>query len=295
MHSELVTKLSGDFPELIINNLRLIGEGWDNTAVLVNNNIVFRVPKNLPEHLANITREHTKVEIKTLSRLREKLPVIIPVIQYVASDKSYYGYNYIPGDKLSSDGINNIEDFVNLWIDTSVAISTLIGIDEAKSIGIETFPFNDYRLRRINEVVNAGILNNELTSLAKDASKNYMELGKQSTKGVVHGDLGLGNWLYDRDTNSYAVIDWSDICIAPQEFQMYRLINDLPDYTELVINRYYEETGQRINKQLLFTCGSVSILSVIGELIGNADTKADLVKAKISQLSDWRALQTEIS
>jgi hypothetical protein len=34
---------------------------------------------------------------------------------------------------------------------------------------------------------------------------------------TMHGDLGLSHWLIDEHDHPYAVIDWSDACLAPVE------------------------------------------------------------------------------
>ena len=101
MNDQLKQKLESDFPDLVITEIKQIGEGWDNVAYLTNNEVVFRVPKKKTEEIAQEIIDHTKTEIQFLKRIEGNLPVKSPSIKYVAEDKSYYGYSFANGQQVS--------------------------------------------------------------------------------------------------------------------------------------------------------------------------------------------------
>ncbi len=86
------------FPALTVEHCRLLGEGWDSAAWLVNNLLLFRFPKRLA--VARALRR----EIALLPALAPTLPVAIPHFTYVAGwgaptdpALSFVGYPLLDG------------------------------------------------------------------------------------------------------------------------------------------------------------------------------------------------------
>lgn len=291
MNNKLKRKLEYDFPELIVTDVKEIGEGWDNIACLVNNETVFRVPKKSYEDLAQGIIDHTKAEIKFLRKVENKLPAKTPIIRYVAKDEVYYGYAYIDGSQVSLEKLADKERFVKLWIDTAIAISNSMTVDQAKELGIKLVTLNEYRLNRVRQVAENGILDKGLQELAEDTLNGYLKAWDKAPQFILHGDPGLGNWIYDEESKKFTLVDWSDLCVGPQEFQMYRLINDMPEYIDLACSYYFDKTGLCIDKNLLFLCGNASILSMLGAFLEREGQESTNVKKKIDQLKFWKSLQ----
>ncbi|MFO0971158.1 MAG: aminoglycoside phosphotransferase family protein [Candidatus Saccharimonadales bacterium] len=289
MDEQLKQKLESDFPNLVIAEIKRIGEGWDNIAYLVNNEVVFRVPKKKTEEIAQEILDHTKTEIQFLKRIEGKLPVKSPSIKYVAEDKSYYGYTFASGGQVSFEEIKDKEGFVKLWIDTAMALGKSMPLDDATKMGVKQVSLNEYRLKRVKQVIDSKILDDELHELAEYTLQNYLAVWNQAPQFILHGDPGLGNWVYDEPLNTYTLIDWSDICIGPQEFQVYRLVNDMPDYVDLIIQYYFEKAGIEISQELIFLCGYASILSMLGAFMERGDEQG--IRAKTKQLKFWKSLQ----
>lgn len=288
MDEQLKQKLKSDFPNLVIAEIKRIGEGWDNIAYVVNNEVVFRVPKKKTEEIAQEILDHTKTEIEFLKRIEGKLPVKSPSIKYVAEDKSYYGYSFANGNQVAYEEIEDKEGFVKLWIDTAIALGNSMPLNDATKVGVRQVSLNEYRLKRVKQVIDSKILDDELHELAEYTLRNYLAVWNQASQFILHGDPGLGNWVYDEPSNTYTLIDWSDICIGPQEFQLYRLVNDMPDYIELIIRYFFEKVGIEINRELIFLCGNASILSMLGAFMEREDEQG--VQEKMKQLKFWKAL-----
>jgi serine/threonine-protein kinase RIO1 len=130
-------------------------------------------------------------------------------------------------------------------------------------------------------------LSPEQTKIVRDSTSSYLLNWNSAKLVLVHGDLGAGNWLFDKIQHTYAVIDWSDSCFAPQEFQMYRLITDYPEKINEIIQLFEGRSGRRINRDLIFDCGVLSICSRIAECMERAPLTVDI---KIQELEAWSNL-----
>lgn len=69
--------IQSNFTELKIINIRPLGEGWMSRTFLVNDQIVFRFPKNEEGAM------DTKKEIKVLPRLKKAISLAITEFLYV--------------------------------------------------------------------------------------------------------------------------------------------------------------------------------------------------------------------
>ena len=283
-------KIESDFPNLNILEISKIGEGWDNEAYLVNNEIVFRLPKEGKDNFFDKERiQHTQSEIKLLKSIENKLPVLIPKVTHVAPDSLYYGYEFLPGERVTESVLSTEKkkkDFAKLWIKATLNMEKSLDIEEAKIIGLRPFTSNEYRLEQIKKVIDSNLLNSNMLSIAKGTLKNYISAWNSARKVFVHADMGFFNWVYSKENNTYAIIDWSDACIAPIEFHMYRLIEDIPSQIDFACNFYKQISGQKIDKSLLFMCGNASLISMMGEHIGS--DKIDKYKERFTK---WAQLQ----
>lgn len=78
--------LESQFPTLAPMGLRLLGEGWDNTAFLVNETWVFRFPRR------QMGARLLAGETQTLLHLANQLPLLIPYPQFTGRPEGEYPY-----------------------------------------------------------------------------------------------------------------------------------------------------------------------------------------------------------
>ena len=88
--------LQSDFPALEIETLTALGEGWNSSAFLVNEQWVFRFPKRKD------VEEHLNRELNLLPQLAGILPVAVPQFSFTARTPlsfpfSYAGYRKMEG------------------------------------------------------------------------------------------------------------------------------------------------------------------------------------------------------
>src|SRR5213078_2237000 len=81
--------VDAQFPDLRPVQLELLGEGWDNTAYLVNNLIVFRFPRR------EVAAPLLEVEARVLPRIAPRLPVPVPRPRWVGRATSEYPWPFL--------------------------------------------------------------------------------------------------------------------------------------------------------------------------------------------------------
>ena len=91
---QLLIKIRKEFPDLKWKTANHNVEGWDHYVIILDNKYVFRFPrtKHYLERLEN--------EISLLEYLRKRVKISIPQYTHVAKDKSFAGYELIPGEQL---------------------------------------------------------------------------------------------------------------------------------------------------------------------------------------------------
>ena len=96
----LKTQIQQDFPDLVINSIKVIGTGWHHNAVDINGSIIFRIPHHTYGH--DITPVTVNYETELLKRLKGKVPVSIPDPRYIAPNNDYFGSCYSFGLRAAS-------------------------------------------------------------------------------------------------------------------------------------------------------------------------------------------------
>lgn len=90
---------------LSVNSIKILGEGLDSIAYIVNNDCIFKMSKHQE------ARENLKKEVQVLNYIKGKVSLQVPIIEYYSEEYSICGYKEIKGtiltpkiyDKLSKD------------------------------------------------------------------------------------------------------------------------------------------------------------------------------------------------
>lgn len=291
---EYQLKLKVDFPELLVENLKIIGKGWHHDAIEVNNTIIFRIPRG--DHQSDITSTSVHYETAALKLLQGKLPVEIPNPLYIANDFSYFGYPKLPGillaevwDALSDNDKNrSIEDWVNIII----SIYDSISLEEAHTLKIPLFiaPGSD-----VSETAKKIYAIDGLESYIYEFSKNVLaELSQidieNEQQAVIHNDLHFFNLLVDSAKHKLiGVIDWTDICIGPiaREFSVWEWQHD--NSLEKSIAVYTSKTGRTMDIQQARLWKHLETISDLVEATEVGDTKK--VNESIEHIRQWSSIE----
>lgn len=211
-------QIQTDFPELVIKNFALIGSGWDHDAVLVNDQLIFRLPKDSDDLEAQ--SPHVLYEVKVLDYLRDRLPIEIPHPTHVSPSSSYFGYPKLEGLMISEDQATptklNRPALLRDWVSISFQIHSAMSVETARLLGVPVYQPDFSLAQRFcsKSTVNKALREHTLKVLA--GIELFMKHGQ--TFVFAHNDFRFQNMLLDPEAaKTKGLIDWSDMGIAPIE------------------------------------------------------------------------------
>lgn len=217
---EIKNSLQSLFPQLKIEDISTLGFGNDSIAVLINKQIVFKIPKH-KKASSNLMREK-----QILDLIKGKISIPIPNLQYYAvlpNGFNVIGYNKIEGMTLTSKefGTFTYEQKDNLakqiakflkelhqikmlnsndfYIDTKTQLETTY----------KTFieEFNSYL--SLQQIVTAKIF---FENIINDKSLNMYK------PVLTHNDFSASNILFNETTKALSgIIDFGDVAITDRD------------------------------------------------------------------------------
>jgi aminoglycoside phosphotransferase (APT) family kinase protein len=250
----LKTQIQQDFPDLVINSIKVIGTGWHHNAVDINGSIIFRIPHHTYGH--DITPVTVNYETELLKRLKGKVPVSIPDPRYIAPNNDYFGYPKLSGVLLQDiTPVFNQEDWQYLkkdWVAIASAIHQNVSINVARSLKIPDFEQpGPHAVERIFSLPN---ISSEVLYFASTIIEQVKTRNKDTEQHVfIHNDLQFHNILADPKTKRITgLIDWTDACVGPlaREFSIDEWMQE--DLLKEVAELYEEKTGIHVDVQQAF-------------------------------------------
>jgi aminoglycoside phosphotransferase (APT) family kinase protein len=214
VHEALARRLiAGQFPELEIGELQLLGEGWDTTVWLVDGRWVFRFPRR------TMVIPGLENEMSHLPALADRLPLPIPRPTYLGRPSAayrwpFYGAPFLPGRELAdtapSDSARTalgkpLGEFLralhSLELDADVPVDPVRRADMSRRVP---------RTReRLAELEQAGLWS--APAAAWEIVEAAAAVPPPEPTAIVHGDLHLRHLLVDDGGRPSAVIDWVDL------------------------------------------------------------------------------------
>ena len=91
----LVERIRIEFPDLEWEDYRYVDIGGDHEVIILDEQWVFRIPRNHPDDLSN--------EIGLLNYLADRVETGIPVYQHVSNDQCLASYPFLEGRELSRE------------------------------------------------------------------------------------------------------------------------------------------------------------------------------------------------
>ncbi|MGZ4030953.1 MAG: phosphotransferase, partial [Tumebacillaceae bacterium] len=206
------------FPQLAPVRAHALGEGFDNTVYLVNEEYVFRFPRK------TISVELLMNEREILTALVPLLPLPIPEPVFLGKESSdfpwpFLGYRVVQGNTPTRINTENSEQ-----VATALAefLRTLhrFPVQKAEELGV---PFDKYNrtnlperkktlLSKLEEVASYGLFDDVQAIYQFVESMQTCE--RQVAPTLVHGDLHIRNLLVDEDDLVSGIIDWGDVHIG---------------------------------------------------------------------------------
>ncbi|KAF3361893.1 Phosphotransferase [Chlamydiales bacterium STE3] len=205
------------FPELSSKNIRLLGAGWDNTAFIIDEELIFRFPRR------EIALSLLEAEWCALPKLASRLPVPIPIPQWKGSPTPnfpwpFIGYRLIAG--FTACYANLLEDERAALAEPIAKFLALLHATPKSEFSECYIPENNHS--RIDGALLTTKIEKsfeELSLLGLLENRKGLELTVQNLQNfrapvnsfLVHGDFYVRHLLIDQKHELVGVIDWGDI------------------------------------------------------------------------------------
>jgi len=256
--TKFANRLHTDFPDLDVVDIEIIGSGYHHVAMIVNGNLIFRMPKN--NRTMDEIRSSVIFETSILKLLKDKLPVSVPDPQYIAPDGSYFGYPVLDGLLLKNIHTEQSEAQIDQltidWVDVAVAIHKAVPVEAAQDLHSPYFEAlqpngRDEIVESSKRIFTIPELDDRLLSFARQMIDMLETMDVDNQQVVfIHNDLQYANLLMDSATKRLCgVIDWTDACIAPiaREFATGQFMSKSRNTLENTIKLYEQKTGTTVD------------------------------------------------
>jgi aminoglycoside phosphotransferase (APT) family kinase protein len=213
--SEVLHILNSNFPHLQATEVRRLGDGWDNTTWLINQQWAFRFPKHPTAHTL------LNHELTILPEL-PKFDLEIPQPEFVArAPKHYpfclYGHRYLTGTSIDHHDLSD-DKRTQLARPLAQFLRKLhdFPIHQARAIGIAQDEFGraDFKSRRQETLDRFTYLVEHTNIAAKqpclDFFRAYADQSVPENIVLAHGDLYAKHILLNEAHHPTAIIDWGD-------------------------------------------------------------------------------------
>jgi aminoglycoside phosphotransferase (APT) family kinase protein len=257
--------LRDQFPELELRSLRVLGEGWDVTVWLVDEEWTFRFPRR-EEVIPGLENE-----IRVLGRLGPLLPLPIPVPALVGRPSEayrwpFYGARFLPGRELADAALDD-EFRTALARPLAEFLRALHRIELDVELPVDQMQRADMRRRvprmieRLEEVERLGLW--DVPGTVREVAAAAELLDPPVPTAIVHGDLHLRHLLVGEAGEPTAVIDWIDVCRGDPSIDLPLFWSVLPPNAR---GAFLEVYGPLTDEQLLrgrvlalFLCGTLAV------------------------------------
>lgn len=238
------------FPELAPKNIRLLGAGWDNTAFIIDEELIFRFPRR------EIALPLLEAEWCALPKLASRLPVPIPIPQWKGAPTSVFpwpfiGYRLISG--FTACYANLLEKERTALAEPIAQFLAVLHATPKSEIYEWNIPQNNQN--RIDGTLLTTKLRKtfeELSLLGLLENKNQLELAVQNLQNfrapinsfLVHGDFYVRHLLINKNHQLVGVIDWGDIHLGDPAIDLAIAHSFLPVEAHESFRKAYGEISE---------------------------------------------------
>lgn len=249
------------FPDLPIASCVFLAQGWDSVAVLVNGDLVFRLPKR-----PAIEQMYRK-EARLLPLLASALELAVPRFDFfwpggAAYPHTFAGYPLIAGQPLRAELLRSIPAApIAAQIGRALGRLHRFPAERAAAAGVPGGDAEAWRAgyRRMYAQVKARVLpllqRSEQTQVAErwsaylDESANF-----QFQPALIHRDLSTEHILIDPERQRVAgIIDWGDAAIGDPALDFTGLYAGLgPQFMEDALAGYGSPPDPALRERAIF-------------------------------------------
>jgi aminoglycoside phosphotransferase (APT) family kinase protein len=212
--------LAEQFPELAARSVRPLGEGFDNSVWVVDQQWAFRFPRRA------IAVPLVAREVSVLPLIAPLLPAPVPVPTFVGRESTrfprpFFGHRLLSGVEAANASLTGTQR-ASLGVGMGRFLRALHATATREAAdGEHTLPVDPnrraempYRVTMTRDRVGAiedlqQATRRRVEQILAEAEK----LGPSTTNVLLHGDLHVRHVLVEQGTLS-GVIDWGDVCVG---------------------------------------------------------------------------------
>jgi aminoglycoside phosphotransferase (APT) family kinase protein len=224
------------FPELCAENIRLLGVGWDNTAFVVDEKLIFRFPRR------EIALPSLENEWCILPKLAPRLSAPIPIPQWKGLPTAnfpwpFIGYRMIPGVTACQANLceneraalaEPIARFLSILHSPPSAEFSQCHIAEIEQDGLDCALLIPKLKKTFAELSVLELLENE--KQLQRIIENAQNCTPSVNKCIVHGDFYIRHLLVDDQKHLAGVIDWGDMHLGDPAADLSIMYSFLPEH-----------------------------------------------------------------
>lgn len=228
------------FPGLLFRDAKLIDTGFGNVIVMLDDNWVFRFPRNEWRHGA-FSRE-----LWLLDWLEQQTAIKLPDYSYIAPGNYFGGYRKIQGAELSPRMFDSLDRSIQEKAVVQLAdfLSILHGPTSQGDKEGPTFPQNqlNWQCSSYYFQEQRKYLSYKLDHALIESLDLFFELYAQpmlSPTCLVHGDLTADHLFFDREKEAVGVIDFGNAAMSDPA-QDFAIFCSYPDWVApFALEHYY--------------------------------------------------------
>ncbi len=220
-------------------SVRIKDEGGSHFAVILDNSLVFRIPKFEEK------RGYFGDEITLLELVANYTSVRIPRVTHVSRDKTIMGYSYLPGDELSASAVELFDEELLEIVSEKLAVF-LGDLHEISPKACQGLSVSEKGPQDVVEWIGAAYhehLQGQLPDEECEMIENniqYLEscMSSCSTRELLHADLCLDNVILDHEEKRISIIDFTDWHFGDPVCDFSSLYYDSPTLAREVFRKY---------------------------------------------------------
>ena len=234
----LLARITQEFPDVKWTSVRIKDGGWDHFAVILDNSVIFRLPKTEEK------RGYFANEIALLELVANRTSVRIPRVSHVSRDKTIMGHSYLPGDELDARAVELFDEELLGIVSEQLALF----LGDLHEISPKACQHLSVSKKRPVERLRAGYhehLQGRLSDEECEVIENYMQdldscMSSCSTRVLLHDDLYLEHVILNHKEKRISIIDFSDWGFGDPAFD-FRGLYDSPTLAREVGRKYRHE------------------------------------------------------
>ncbi|HEX5619717.1 MAG TPA: phosphotransferase [Solirubrobacteraceae bacterium] len=254
--------ISAQFPDVALDSLALIGEGWDNTVWLVDKQWVFRFPRR------QLAIPGVEREIAALGALAPCLPLPVPAPVFVGKPADgfpwpFFGARFLSGSEplgLSEDARAGLARPLGTFL-------RALHASEVPDLPADPFGRADMSIRVPKTREQLAALATEGLWHAPPSVDAVLSaaagLPAPEPTVVCHGDLHLRHLLVDDAGAAACVIDWGDLCRGDPSVDMPLVWALLPNRDDF-LDAYGPVTDDQLLRARVLALFLCAVLALYG-------------------------------